>query len=405
MRLFLLALLLRSEEAVQAQAPLTRVRTSSQWRTPQLSPARPPGWTEPLFYQVSARLGLEANDNINVSQNDAQEDLILRPALEIRLSYTLTENSTLSLNVSPGYARYFAHPERDTFTVNTEGLTGLNFDLHVSRTRINLHSEFSLEQDAVNEGEVSSDSDYRRLINVTGFSVEPQYDQLQLLAGYDHITQLYIGSLSDESHAVESAYASVGWHVNDATVYRFSFAGAYVGTTRGEDDDGLTYSVSAVATKQISDYLRLQAEAGYGGVQFNGSRSEFDTKADETFFGNFSAQHRLNEWMSHTLRVGMDMVPSVQSNFREVIYTTHGTRWSVVRNVGLTTDLFYENSSSSLTAGGEDYARYGFGIGISFKLVRKLESNLAYRFVQKDSDRGGSDYRQHQLTLTLLRRF
>ncbi|MBC8096523.1 MAG: hypothetical protein H7Y43_11995 [Akkermansiaceae bacterium] len=404
MRLLLLAIL-KPAAGAQAQAPLTANRASNQWRSQQVASPRTANPTGPWFNQFSVHLALEANDNINVSQDQPQKDFIVRPSVEILLGCALTENSSLSLNLRPGYAKYVSHPERDTFVLNTEGLTGVNFDFHVSRTRINVHSEFSVEEDPVSEGEVSGRSDYLSFINVSGFLIEPEHDRLQLSAGYDHITQLYNSSFSDQNASVESVYASVGLRVGEATVYGVAFGGAYVGPTSGGSEEGFSYSVSLQAATQISEYLQLQAEAGYGGLQFNGNRGGVDTEADASLFGNLAVQNRLNQWVSQTLRVGTDLTPSVQSNFREVIYASHTIQWSVVRNVSLSSDLFYENSVTSLNTGGENYDRYGIGIGFTTQLIRKLEGKIAYQFVFKDSSRSGSDYHQNQVTLMLTRRF
>lgn len=404
LRLILLAML-KYCVAPHAQAPLTGMRASNKWRSYQTSSVRPKGSSDPWFTRISIALAVEANDNINVSQSDPEEDLILRPSTQIQVGYSLTEISSLSLDVSAGYAKYIAHPENDTFVLNTEGLTGLDLDLHVSRTRINLHSEFSLQQDPVSEGEVSGQADYRKFINISGFVIEPEYDRLHITIGYDHITELYSGALADQNRSVESVFGEVGRRVGDSALYSLAFGGAYVGPTSGGHNDGFTYSVSIQAATQISEYLRFRAEAGYGGVQFNGSSVAFDAEDGDTFFGSLAIENRLNQWVSQTLRGGTDILPSVRSNFRKVIYLTHMANWTVVRHVSLSSELFYENSASSLNLGGERYDRYGVGAGISIHLAGKLDGRIGYRFALKESNLSGNDYSQNQVTLTITRQF
>ena len=397
--------MLRHCVAAHSQAPLAGMKTLNQWRSPQYSVVRPNGWNEPWFSRIRLTVAAEANDNINVSQDHREEDLILRPSIQIQVSYAITEISSLSLNLDVGYAKYIAHPENDSFVLNTEGLTGLNLDLHISRTRVNLHSEFSLEQDPVSEGEVSGRADYRRFINASGFSIEPEYDRLHIVAGYDHITELYSGVFADQNRSVESVFGQVGRRVGDSALYDLELGAAYIGATPGGHDQGFTYSANVQAEAQISEYLRFKAEAGYGIVQFDGSRAAFDAENAGAFLGSLEIQNRLNRSVSQTLRVGRELLPSVRSNFRKVIYVAHRATWSVVRRVNLFSELFYENSESSLNPGGERYDRYGAGAGVSVHLARQLESRIDYRFTLKDSNLFGEDYSQNQATLTLTWQF
>ena len=288
---------------------------------------------------------------------------------------------------------------------NSDGLTGLNLDLRVSQTKINVHSEFSLLQDSAAEGEVSSQANYRALISISGFSVEPEYERLYILAGYDHIAQFYSSAFADQNRSVESAYARIGRRVGESSLYTVNFAAAYVGATSGAHDDGVTYSASLQAGSKLSRYLHFDAQAGYSGVQLNGSRVASDATQGSGFFGSLTIDNRLNKWFDQNLRASTDIESSVLTNFRKATYVTYTTTWSVVRHVDLSSQLYYEHSNSSLKLDGETYDRYGAALGLGVHLGYKVDGRIDYRFTLKDSKLANDSYHQNQLTLAMTKRF
>ena len=78
----------------------------------------------PLRFNVAAGVGLEYNDNINLSDHDRQSDFIFRPSLNVDSVWQLSEMNTLRFSMGVSYAKYFKHTEYDTrgviFSPNSE---------------------------------------------------------------------------------------------------------------------------------------------------------------------------------------------------------------------------------------------------------------------------------------------
>src|SRR5256885_12902483 len=58
--------------------------------------------TGPIRYRVSATLGVEYNDNINLSENHEQSDVIIHPQVNIDAIWPVTQINTLRLDIGLG---------------------------------------------------------------------------------------------------------------------------------------------------------------------------------------------------------------------------------------------------------------------------------------------------------------
>ena len=68
----------------------------------------------PVRFLFSITTGIEYNDNINLAETNKQEDVIIRPQLNIDAIWPGTQLNTLKLDLGIGYAFYLAHPHATT---------------------------------------------------------------------------------------------------------------------------------------------------------------------------------------------------------------------------------------------------------------------------------------------------
>src|SRR5256714_1323929 len=117
----------------------------------------------PIKFRFSATIGVEYNDNINLAEDGSavflsptgpilitttpQDDIILRPQVNVNALWPITQLNTLRLDIGVGYAFYMDHSNYDTNGVLVSPGSQLAFDIFVGDFRINIHDRFSLEQD------------------------------------------------------------------------------------------------------------------------------------------------------------------------------------------------------------------------------------------------------------------
>src|SRR5947209_2953884 len=68
---------------------------------------------------VTPSVGLDWNDNVNTSKTNAESDIILRPFLQLSLSYPITQRNLLQLTVGVGYDKYFQHDHLSTLRLQS----------------------------------------------------------------------------------------------------------------------------------------------------------------------------------------------------------------------------------------------------------------------------------------------
>src|SRR6266481_5710788 len=165
----------------------------------------------PVRFRFSATFGVEYNDNINLSdegtavivtptgpvllRSQKEDDVILRPAINIDAISPITQLNTLRLDLGLSYAIYVQHSNADPNGVLISPGSQLAFDVFVGDFRINIHDRPSLQQDPIAEGALSNVVDYGRFENTAGVSVLWDLNKAVLTLGYDHYN--YVSTVSD----------------------------------------------------------------------------------------------------------------------------------------------------------------------------------------------------------------
>jgi hypothetical protein len=127
--------------------------------------------------------------NITTISNK-QSDVIIRPQFNLDAIWPLTQLNTLRFDLGLGYGFYLAHPSADTNGVLISPGSQLAFDIFVQDFRINFHNRFSLQQDPIDQIQLSNVVDYGRFENTAGVSVLSDLNKVVLTFGYDHYTYI-----------------------------------------------------------------------------------------------------------------------------------------------------------------------------------------------------------------------
>src|SRR6202008_1402268 len=118
-------------------------------RSPALSNTAYTLQVGPVLARFSASLGLEFNDNITLSENNRESDLIVRPSLYANILWQVGELNALRLDLGIGYAAYASHSQFDTQSLLIAPQSALAFDVYIGDFRITFFDQFSLLQNPV----------------------------------------------------------------------------------------------------------------------------------------------------------------------------------------------------------------------------------------------------------------
>lgn len=353
----------------------------------------------PIRFRFSITTGVEYNDNINLSQNNKQSDIIIRPQFNIDAIWPVTQLNTLRLDLGLGYAFYLDHPNADTNGVLISPGSQLAFDIFIQDFRINLHDRFSLQQDPVAQIQLSNVVDYGRFENTAGVSVLWDLNKAVLTFGYDHYTYVsttdafsYLNRNAEElsSTAYFALTSTTGAGIESALVYTYY------------DQDFLnnstSFSVGPFIETQITNYLKLRASVGYQLIDFSGNGFVSDPNNLNDYYANIVLSHRINAYITQTISAGHESQLGINSNFIILNYVRHTASWNIINHVLLSSELFYEDGDDSGGLFSEHIQRYGGALTVGYQLTPHITLGLRYQYTQKQSNQPGRDYKQNSIS-------
>ncbi|MEP6685950.1 MAG: outer membrane beta-barrel protein [Verrucomicrobiota bacterium] len=354
----------------------------------------------PIKFRFSATAGVEYNDNINLSENDEQSDVIIRPQFNINALWPVTQLNTLRLNLGFGYAFYLDHSDANTNSLLLSPGSQFAFDIYVSDFRINFHDRFSLEQDPISQIALSNVVDYGRFQNTAGVSVLWDLNTVVLTLGYDHYTYISTTSRFDYlNRNAEELTASAAFAVTSTTGVGIETSLVYNYYDENVLNDSTTVNFGGFVETQLTNYLKLRVAAGYQAISFDDGGSILDPNDLDDYYVNLLLSHRLNALIFQTIAAGHETQLGVNSNYITLNYIRHTITWNILRDTLLSTEFFYEEADDSGGFFSEHAHRYGGAITLGYQLTQHVTLGARYQYTQKDSDQFLRSYEQNRVSV------
>jgi hypothetical protein len=325
----------------------------------------------PVRFRVSATVGVEYNDNINLSQHDEREDdFIFRPQVNFDAIWPITQLNTLRFDLGIGYSIYVQHSGDNTNGILVTPGSQLAFDIFVGDFRINIHDRLSVQQDPITEGQISNTADYGRLENTAGVSVLWDMNKVLLTVGYDHYNFIATNDDFDYlNHNSEILSASVSVAVTNTTNVGAEGNAVFSYYDQNIMNDSADFSVGGFVETQVTSYLRVRGAVGYQWMDFDNNGLIRDQSDLSDYYANILISHRLNAQISQGLSAGHESQLGVNSNYITLNYIRHTITWNIIRNTLLTTEFFYEDANDSGGFIDEHFHRVGAAGTVGYQLT------------------------------------
>jgi len=359
----------------------------------------------PIRFRVSATLGVEYNDNINLAEVNTQEDVIIRPQVNVNAIWPVTQLNTLRLDLGLGYAFYIDHSNADTSGVLISPGSQLAFDIFIGDFRINFHERPSLQQDPIAELALSNVVDYGRFENTVGVSVLWDLNKAVVTLGYDHYTYISTTSMFNYlNRNAEELSGNVDFAVSSTTNVGLESYAVFNYYDQNVLNDSTDYAIGAFAETQLTNYLKVRVAGGYQWISFNNggvvSTGPFhDSGKLSDYYANILISHRINPAIVQSLSAGHESQLGVNSNYITLNYIRHTVSWNIIRNTLLSTEFFYEDADESGGFIREHLHRFGGAIAVGYQLTPHITLGLRYQYTQKDSNVPLRDYTQNRVSL------
>jgi hypothetical protein len=356
-------------------------------------------------------VGGEYIDNEAYVQNGRREDYIVRGTANVGISVPVTEANQLTFDLKAGYAKYLNTSSLDHFILAPG--TEISFDLSIGDALINIHDRATHLQETVSFGTLSGVAEMERFENTGGLSVEWDLNKVNVSVGYDHYNWWSISSaFKNLDRTSDTATAKIAYLLNPATKWGVELGYAKtdyrVQNSASHLHNNDQYNAGVFVVSDLSENLKVTADVGYTKYKFQKSGGILDNSDVSTVYFHVSAQHRLNDKVSHTLGGGRDISQGLAAN-STAAYTLHeDIVLNLIKDVTLTVPLMFEYSQESDVAvtpgapqGPERYKRYGAGVDLGYQLTPKLNTKVGYRFIKKESNGATRDYTANSVTLDL----
>jgi hypothetical protein len=362
---------------------------------------------------VASILGAEWNDNVNLDRHGGQQDIVIRPALQLAANYPFSQRNGISLNATVGYDKYLRHDQYSYVHVGSG--SELASDIYAGDFWINLHDRFQYFMDSGREGSVANlqpGQIYGGFQNLAGTTVTWDLNQLVLSLGYDHLN--FISSSSAFDYLTQSAElleARAGLRVHPRMTVGVEGTAQFTDYSQRILNDNVGASGGLYADWQPSSAFRLQARSGYAVYLFDQTsqaKPPIPASDQNAWYVDVTASDKLSDTVSVALSTGHELRLGLQSDSVDDWYFRPNARWDLGRRVSLLGNGFYEHGRQDLvfeSQGQETYDWYGAGVGLNYQPLERLTAGLNYRVTFRSSSISYREYTQNLVALLVTYTF
>ncbi len=350
-----------------------------------------------LKARFGASFGAEWNDNVNQTDADPFADFILRPSVNVDLTYPIGKANVLHLFSDFGYEKYIDHPELDRWNVKPG--SSLSFDIYGRDVKINVHERFTYDQSPSRDPAVSGTASFGGLDNDAGvLATIDLHDVIQRI-GYDYVvfdstSASGYNYLDRQSH---NFLAQTEMQVHPAVNVGVELGGGLTDYDQDFLNDNLGLSGGAYVRWRVSEHIAVNGRGGYVRYSFSDNPGGGAPPDFNGYYLAFNLSHRVNEWLQYGFTAEKAITLGVNSNLEDRWSLSLGPEFKVIRNVALGANLSYDSGEEKLGGRSQEFTRYGFGVSASWQMMEKVSARLEYGFYDKQSNLAGFDYRQNRI--------
>lgn len=369
----------------------------AQQNQPQMSDLRYYNMkTGPVNLRFQSALRTTFIDNVNYTDTNRVADLIIRPTLNMRAFWPITEDNSLYFRTGIGYAFYLKTSDLDQLYINPD--SNLSFQMFVGDVAINYHDRFSMVEDVTQAPTVSGRGNFAEIENIIGADANWYLNKLILTFGYDHDLAIF-----PTSEYETSSHNSDYLYVQAAVTNDTSAVGMQLGSglTYYEHDvfsDNFQLSAGPFYQGQLTDYLSLGASAGFDSYFFSSGSAANNVSDVLGYYASLSLNHQVNNWFNHSLSVGHQSEEAINVDVLELDYVYYQANLTLIHNVPVALRLSYQHGDEH---GGtaETFDRYGVSLNVRYQISQKLAGSIGYQYWDKNSNLPSDSYFQNELAL------
>ena len=368
----------------------------------------------PVEVDVIGTFGIEYDDNINTSENNPIEDVILQPGVSLGFKWQMTEFNELDLNIGAEYWHYLDNNELNNaenqlaITPNTE----LSFRVLIGDVVLRVYDRLQYSFDSADSVQVDPDTGdvvdqdpeaFTRFTNVAGVQSEWFIGETIFSA---QLSRTDIWSPNEEFAFVDRTEHKAALNVERDLAANFRTGVGTSFTTFDFDDevnnDGDVLSIGPYFDWKITDVIGLFAGVAWNDYDFDeGALTDTTPSGDESGTSDLSwsvrLSHVVNPVFNHQLEYYHSIDVSNTANFNELDGLRYSFSHTVNSRIRLDGALGYETNTSSGGLIDDDFDRWQGGLSTELRLGPRLTADIGYRYTDKDSEAELQSYEQNEI--------
>ncbi|MBI3880812.1 MAG: outer membrane beta-barrel protein [Verrucomicrobia bacterium] len=364
----------------------------------------------PVSLLFDTSVNISASDNINAAEHGRQTDVTFRPGFEVKSLWPITPLNQINFEIGVGYTAYLKHPENNSFFIKP-GST-IAFDVFVGDFRINFHDQFSYYQDPFQRADVAGGTNGAAGFgigqNIIGVTADWDLNKIMVSGGFNHASYWSLSTGNQNIDRKSEQFFLRGSTLgNDLVTVGLEGSASFTTYDQQINNDNQQYSFGPFAEWQITQFIRSTLKGGYVLSKSDSTSTNVNAIAQTlgSYYVDIGLDHTVNESLRQTLNFSRSVQLGISSDTITLFTIHHNARWKVIRNMELTTDLFYEDGSQSGIVNPEAFYRFGVGFTAGYKLTQHLDTNVSYNYIYRHSNQANRGYFQNSVALGLTYRF
>lgn len=358
----------------------------------------------PINIRADASLNTSFNDNINLSKNGREADMVTDPFVGMHALWQLTDTNFINFNMGLGYEFYTIHSQNDNFTIAPD--SQLLFNMLVGDTKITLHDDFSYQQNPLLVGQLSNSSRFPVLTNDAGVGLSWDLNDISVSLDYDHTNEWVFASIYNYlNYEKDSLSPEFTFKLNQTIDTGLSITLSDMRYDQNIQNDNTTIMAGPFVKAQFSDSLSVNAQAGYIVTTYSHGGLNGDSENINSFYGSLGVNHKINDATTESFTGGRDFLPGLSSNFTQRTYANYTIGWQATSYVNFASNLSWENLDDSNASLREVSNRYQIGLNLDYAVTSHANLTLGYQYILKDSDVSTLSFYQNLVTVGLRYQF
>ena len=363
----------------------------------------------PTAWNFSSGLESDYISNVHYTEDNPEGDIILRPQINTRMRWPVSDQNSINLALGGGYSAYVNNSTLDQIFINPG--SELSFDLYVGEFWINLHDRITITENTYQNASLAGSGDYSQLMNVLGLTPVWDLNKTIVRASYDHVNWESIGTGNtgqnmwiQPSGNSEVFSTSAGYALRPGTLLGVEMGASLVTfsatTTNTYYPSANQWNAGGFYDTPVSEYIHFTAHAGYTAYSPQSSAAITSSSDSSGVYVQLDMRHRVNEYVEYSLSAGRSIGVVSYGSAVDRYFAQWQASWRILRKVTLGTSFVYEHGTQ-LSGWSETYDQYGPGISFSRPITAKLTSSLGYQLYSRNSDMPGRKYTTSIVSLNL----